>query len=181
MQCVRVVYTHVKHETHVFPVADVAAELLEGAETPVVEHWQRERAEHAHVQRAYGLALTEREEQPIRHVKLFPTALRDVRVDGHGSRVRVLPVQYGSRVFQQPFCAENEKKTKQKLGEYYNNIILYRRDTATTLRFVSSRRICDIFTMFTMSFSIFNVEFFGNILNGTLTGQIRKFLDFFFF
>jgi len=40
----------------------VAAELFERAETPVVEDGQRERAQHAHVQRAYRLALTKREE-----------------------------------------------------------------------------------------------------------------------
>lgn len=75
-----------------FPVPDMAAELFEGAETPVVEDWQRERSEQAHVQCAYRLALAEREKQPIRHVEMFTTALRDVSVDGHGGRVRVLPV-----------------------------------------------------------------------------------------
>lgn len=75
-----------------FPVPDMAAELFEGAETPVVEDWQRERSEQAHVQCAYRLTLAEWEKQPIRHVEMFTTALRDVSVDGHGGCVRVLPV-----------------------------------------------------------------------------------------
>lgn len=90
--------THVEHEAHVFPVADVAAELLQSAETPVVDDGQRERAENAHVQCAYRLALTEREEQPVRHVELFPAAFGDVSVYRHSGRVRILAVQYRSRV-----------------------------------------------------------------------------------
>jgi len=105
----------------------MAAELFEGAKTPVVEDWQRERAEQAHVQRAYRLALTEREKQPIRHVKMFTTALCDVRVDGHGGRVRVLSVQYGSGVFQKMFCG----KRKEKLA--VNNIDIIEHNSYSTI------------------------------------------------
>lgn len=103
--------THVKHEAHVFPVAHVAAELLERAETPVVNDGQRERAQYAHIQRAYRLALAEREEEPIRHVKLFPAALRNARVHRHAAGfVRVLSVQHGSGVFQQFSCVRVKRK-----------------------------------------------------------------------
>lgn len=103
-----------------FPVAHVTAELFEGAETPVVDDGQRERAQHAHVQSAYRLALAEREEQPIRHVELFPAAFRHVRVYRHPGRVRVLSVQHGSRVFQQLSC----RKRKSITYLYYTILII---------------------------------------------------------
>lgn len=92
-----------------FPVADVAAEFFQGTETPVVDDGQRERTQHAHIQRTNRFSLAEREEQPIGHVELFSAALRDVSVDRNSGRVRVLTVQYGSRVVQKLFC--NEKRT----------------------------------------------------------------------
>lgn len=95
-----------------FPIADVATELFEGPETPVIDDGQRKWAQHTHVQRAYRLALIKREKQPIRHMEFFPTALGHVRVHRYLGHVRVLTVQHRSAVLQQLSCKHTGKNKK---------------------------------------------------------------------